>query len=329
MIPNVLVLMTTYNGEKFIGKQIESILNQEKVNANIIIRDDGSSDSTVSKITRIQEKFSNVEFINAKDDEKHGPMHNYYSLLQIVKTKYLNQYEYFALSDQDDVWMPNKLNTLIRASNNDVTPQLIYGNYCVIDENDNVQIKDVDEQIGLSFKTPLDLLVNNSYAWGHSILFNAKLLSEINLDHEVINTNFPHDAYLAKFAAICDGLTYVPDVLVKYRRHNHNVSGMWYGLNIKLLLDKLNLIKEAKIYANLINATCFAIQKNKTSKFVKYCYVDNYSEIITSSGFRTLQLFRKFGIRRKQRTRDINMKMTYMLGIYKKWSGKQNKLVIK
>jgi rhamnosyltransferase len=102
----VVVLMSTYNGEAHLEEQIKSILGQEGVNVRLIIRDDGSKDNTVS----IAKKYSNEVIIGKNLGYR-------YSFLELIKNA--PEADYYALSDQDDIWLPEKLFnavTLIRQS---------------------------------------------------------------------------------------------------------------------------------------------------------------------------------------------------------------------
>jgi rhamnosyltransferase len=100
----VLVLMAVYNGEKWIKPQIDSILNQKKVDVTLMIRDDFSTDHT-SKILKSYESYSNIKIILSKKNSG-GAAKNFYQLILDSKP---NFYDFIALSDQDDIFDTNKL----------------------------------------------------------------------------------------------------------------------------------------------------------------------------------------------------------------------------
>ena len=94
--------MSTYNGEKYIDEQIDSVLAQKNVRVDLLIRDDGSKDETVRIIKRYCEKFDNIKFYE-------GPnLKPARSFLNLIETAELN-YDYYAFCDQDDVWHEDKL----------------------------------------------------------------------------------------------------------------------------------------------------------------------------------------------------------------------------
>ena len=96
----IQVLMSTYNGEKYLKEQIESILNQEKVEVNILIRDDGSCDKTL-KIIKELSKNPKISYYEGKNI---GPAKSFMDLVN----KSGDKFNYYAFADQDDIWMPNK-----------------------------------------------------------------------------------------------------------------------------------------------------------------------------------------------------------------------------
>lgn len=105
----IKVLLATYNGEKYIKEQIDSILNQEGVDVSIYIADDGSKDDTINIINK---EYPTIQvLINSPGT---GSAAN--NFLQMIKTLDFNEdFEYIAFSDQDDIWLPQKMNAAIMA----------------------------------------------------------------------------------------------------------------------------------------------------------------------------------------------------------------------
>lgn len=101
----IAVLLATYNGEKFIKKQIQTILNQESVHVQIFVNDDISTDSTIKVIESIKESHQNITIL--EKSKKYGSAAaNFFMLIESVD---LSDFDYVALSDQDDIWMSDKL----------------------------------------------------------------------------------------------------------------------------------------------------------------------------------------------------------------------------
>lgn len=120
----VLILLSTYNGENYITEQLYSLLQQKGVNIHILIRDDGSTDSTVPIIEKLAETCP--EKINFWADANIGVKRSYFTLLQRAYESY-KHVDYFAFCDQDDVWNDHKLIHAIHSLNlEDRTIPLLY-----------------------------------------------------------------------------------------------------------------------------------------------------------------------------------------------------------
>ena len=98
---SVQVLMSTYNGEKYIRRQIDSILNQKDVAIHLLIRDDGSTDSTCEIIRSYAEKYSDQ--VEVTMGSNIGYKKSFLTLIQLA-----GDYDYYAFADQDDYWKPDK-----------------------------------------------------------------------------------------------------------------------------------------------------------------------------------------------------------------------------
>ena len=96
-----LILMTSFNGEKYICEQIESICKQTLKDWHLLIRDDGSSDKTIDIIRSFMAKDSRIELIK-NETEQHGAYLNFWTLIEYAKA--LPAYDYYFFADQDDVW---------------------------------------------------------------------------------------------------------------------------------------------------------------------------------------------------------------------------------
>ena len=212
----VAVVMSTYNGAKYLKEQIDSILNQTYKNIELVIRDDGSNDKTVEIIENYQKKNANIKLITGKNL---GFIKSFFELLRVVEA------DYYAYSDQDDVWMPNKIELAVTELNklDDTKPNLSFGNSDYYDENMKL-LSEGEKNRKYSFRMALFACV----AQGMTMTINKTAR-----DYIVKNppkTCFFHDwwTYL-----ICIGLgnvAYTDVTTVKYRRMKTNatVEGQGY-----------------------------------------------------------------------------------------------------
>lgn len=110
-LPRVAILMATYNGEKYIRQQMDSILAQENVNVSVFVRDDHSSDTTVDVVKEYADRTGKVYLLPSKPAQLRVTK-NFYS---IVKEIDLSTQDYLAYSDQDDIWFTGKMDAAIKA----------------------------------------------------------------------------------------------------------------------------------------------------------------------------------------------------------------------
>ena len=208
--PLISILVATYNGEKFILDQLESLYNQTYSNKELIIVDDCSTDNTVKIIENWSTNKSNVKLYTFK--ENLGYLKNFERGIKLCEGNYIS------LCDQDDIWDIEKTYKLYQKIGiND----LAYCNSSFVDEdlkNLNKSFKDKSNM--LSSNDPLNYLIRNNIS-GHALLFKKDLL--------VSNFKFPefitHDRWLAFLASSRNGTVFLDESLVKYRIHNNNSLG--------------------------------------------------------------------------------------------------------
>ena len=105
MMTTIQVLLSSYNGEKYIREQLDSILKQEGVDIQLLIRDDGSTDGTKSILAEYEQRWENISVIYGMNV---GVIQSFFLLLEQARN-----YPYIAFSDQDDVWLKQKLKRAI------------------------------------------------------------------------------------------------------------------------------------------------------------------------------------------------------------------------
>jgi rhamnosyltransferase len=115
----ILVLMSTYNGEKNIIRQLNSIVAQTNVDVHCLIRDDGSTDNTVRVISEYQAKRKNIRLIQGNN---FGWKKSFMQL--VYETANLEQFDYYAFADQDDIWNEDKLSIAINTISKESKPAL-------------------------------------------------------------------------------------------------------------------------------------------------------------------------------------------------------------
>lgn len=216
---SVAVLMSTYNGEKFIKNQIVSILEQDNVDVHLFIRDDGSSDGTLKILDTMKSVFSDkITIIIGKN------LGYARSFFELMKLSQLDQYEYVAFSDQDDVWKKNKLEIMIRSQVqvSDVNmPKLSFSNGTVTSGT---------QAIGKLYEKqpPAESIISSRYRafYGMSFLLNRSLLTVVLNSNIDDISGFGHDDWIMMVAVTTGTVIYVNEELIEYRQHENNVSGI-------------------------------------------------------------------------------------------------------
>ena len=208
--PLVSVAMATYNGEKFITDQLNSIFNQTYSNIEIVITDDNSTDNTVSIIKELQEKHNNI--ILFKKEKNSGVTETFENSIKNCKG------EFIAISDQDDVWQSGKIETLLGEIGNE---DAVYSNSLLVDKNGVSLSKEFREIMNLkSYYSGAPFLLSNCVP-GHTILMKNGFAKKIL----PFPSNIMFDRWISFCAASNNGIKFVDKLLVLYRQHDTNTIG--------------------------------------------------------------------------------------------------------
>lgn len=211
----IAILMATYNGEKFIFQQLESILNQTYKNFDLIIRDDGSNDSTVSIIKRFKKKYNNIIFLK-NNSSKHGQLLNFSILFNYAFSKKI--YKYFMFSDQDDIWFKDKVEKSLNFIKKYSTPALVYTNYINFNTITNEKVRAYNKEIKCSFEK---IFVQN-WTMGCTYILNKPLIEKIRYIPLGVDN---HDYYIALVASLDNHIYYLDEPTMVHRLHSENVTG--------------------------------------------------------------------------------------------------------
>lgn len=216
----IAILMATYNGEKYLREQIDSLIAQTYQNWKLYIHDDGSVDSTLEIISDYSLKYRN-KIIVVQDNIKHrGPSQSFLWLLEQIDA------EYYMFCDQDDVWLPNKVEvsykTLIKSPSN--LPAISFSDLYITDAKLNIiansmwRYRKMINLIGTKF------LLCTPQVTGCTIIIN-KLGRDVALSYK--DSIAMHDIIVALSIVANEGL-YIPifESLIYYRQHSNNVLGM-------------------------------------------------------------------------------------------------------
>lgn len=208
----VSIPLATYNGERFLRKQLDSIYGQTWDYFEVIAADDCSSDSTVAILEEYHQRYGLIYSINERNL---GFVRNFERLLGRCSG------DYIALADQDDIWLPDKLTKLV-ATIGDAS--LVYSDAKFIDSDDNEVTGRLLDEAGVRLPDgkPFEQLVCSTCVTGCTVLFRSGLL-ELALPIPPYETY--HDWWIAVSATRMDGIRRLDECLTLYRQHDSNITG--------------------------------------------------------------------------------------------------------
>lgn len=261
MRPKVSVAMATYNGEQYIKEQINSILDNLNDNDEIVISDDGSTDNTI----KIIEDF-NDKRIKIIDGPKKGVKQNFANAIKNAVGKYI------FLSDQDDIWAKNKVNKVLEIFQKEKVTLVIHDAEIV---NEHL---DVIEESFFKYRNSGKGIIKN--VWkntyiGCCMAFENTIKNEILPIPDEIEM---HDQWIGIINEKYGKSFFLSEKLIKYRRHEKNVSKMHhYGIK-KMLTNRINLIKKIKdreitIKNKRFDTEIFVAAHKKANITSKYGYI--------------------------------------------------------
>ena len=215
----IVVLLSTYNGERFLCAQLDSLLVQEGVELKVLVRDDGSSDSTWDLLIAYKERYPMV--FDVLEGENVGFAMSFTRLLQRAVERY-NDADYFAFCDQDDVWMPDKLKAAVdRLKGEDHSIPLVYcSNTTLVDVNLRV-IREAWDPRRVALTKERALI--QSFATGCTMVFN-RVAAETYVTHlpEVIKV---HDFLMYQLCMFLGKVVWDEKSYILYRQHGNNQIG--------------------------------------------------------------------------------------------------------
>lgn len=212
--PKVNILLSTYNGEKYLVSQLDSLLSQTYKNITIYVRDDGSVDATRDILQRYAQK-GLVVVLNDAEHNNLGYMESFWRLLRKS-----GKADYYAFCDQDDIWLSNKVELGVKAleCENGKLPLLYSSSFVYCDENLNLEGYPPPMKVPIQFK---DVMFYTP-AFGFTIIIN-KVLRDIALSASCLK-GIPHDGWCQKIAASMGKIVYDTTQTAKYRRHSETVT---------------------------------------------------------------------------------------------------------
>lgn len=241
----VQILMSTYNGEKFLKEQLESLLRQTYQNLEILVRDDGSKDGTCEILREYEKKYSNVHVYL---ESNVGVTRSFFELLK------KSDADYIAFSDQDDVWLEEKVEKAVEKLKELDEPALYCSNKILVDSNLNIIAENTHKKLIPGFENA----VVECICTGCTSMMNRALAENIKEhipEHAII-----HDWWCYLVASYLGTVIFDDNSYIYYRQHGENVigasKGFFSGVKAKAAYLKKNkgkLQKQLQEFAQLFS----------------------------------------------------------------------------
>ena len=211
--------MATYNGRRYVAKQIESILNQTYQDFRLIISDDCSTDSTLKILEEYEAKDNRIEIFY--QGENLGVTANFEFLIGKVRS------EYFMFSDQDDIWEPDKIEKTVKKLEEEHL-DLVYTDLSVVDSRLKLLEPSYWRLKGLDYRIQkynnFESLYLNNFVTGCTMLVKSKWINEF-LPFPKNSKYILHDYWISLIVSQSGKIGYLDEATVKYRQHKDNQIG--------------------------------------------------------------------------------------------------------
>lgn len=248
----ISVALCTYNGEKYIKQQLESIIDQTELVNEIIIGDDGSTDKTIQIAKEVLED-AKIDYKIICNTVNLGFCKNFENVISHTKG------DIIFLSDQDDVWESDKVEVMIRDFDHNENSLVIFSNANLVNENmerlpgtlwDAVYYTEKENKKSEWF----ELLLSGNYMTGAAMAFRRSLFEQT----KPFPKNVYHDEWLAVHAALYGDIEKEERKLINYRQHGKNVCG---AVVHHTILDKFKYKK------NIINNLLVTQQNDHKARY--------------------------------------------------------------
>jgi len=261
------ILLATYNGEKYLSAQLDSLLAQTYTNFTIWVQDDNSADATWDILEEYQSRYPDKFRLTRRAVNSGSAKNNFLSLITTVRDDYL------MLCDQDDIWLPSKIeNTMAKMKDMEQsypnTPLLVHTDLKVVDQHLNVvspsfRLHTKRNYSRMAFHQTLNL--NN--VTGCTAMYNLALAKLLNSppEHCVM-----HDWWLQLVAASHGKIGHIDDATLLYRQHDQNACG---AKDVRKLSYKLNRLINGRELRIVLHETCRQAE----------CLLEIYSHSLTDA----------------------------------------------
>lgn len=227
-VPAVSVLLASFNGEKYIVQQLESILCQLNAHDEVVISDDGSTDGTLKLIGDFAAKDKRVRVV---EGPRRGVVANFDHLISLANG------DVIFLSDQDDVWLAHKVERVLKEFENKEVNLVLH------------DVKIVDQDLSLISDSFFEFRGSNG-GFFHNLIKNSFMGSAMAFRKEIVSQVCPiplsvpmHDQWIGLICSLVGETRLIYEPLGLYRRHGENASSFKHGSISRMISSRVSLLR--------------------------------------------------------------------------------------
>ncbi|MBQ3030057.1 MAG: glycosyltransferase family 2 protein [Agathobacter sp.] len=297
------ILLATYNGEKYIREQIDSILAQTDTDWVLYIHDDGSKDQTMEVVKEYVDKYPE-QIIVVEGAPTGGAKSNFFYLFHQVEAPF------YMCCDQDDVWLPEKIEITRKEMENLIRgdedkPALVFTELGVVDGELNVIAENMRDYQGLDCKNVrLNRALIQNVVTGCTMMVNRVLRDEMTKITEYTDV-LMHDWWATLVAVRFGKVSFIEQPTILYRQHGNN--GVGASNANSLMYQMKRMLQGEEIKQSLVNtrkqARLFAdIYKEEENSLVK-----QYADLGNKGKLSRLQFYKKYDVKKSTRAKNIGL----------------------
>lgn len=294
----ILILLSTYNGEKYLKAQLDSLFLQSYQDFKLLVRDDGSTDRTLEIL-----KSYDIKLLSSHKNL--GVKKSFETLLKYACEN--SDAKYFMFCDQDDVWNNDKIELTLQKMYemeelSEKSPLLVHTDLEVVDENLHtinssfIKLQNLDEN-----KNKLNNLLLQNTITGCTVMINRDLAK---MCLPIFSNAIVHDWWIGLVASYFGKIGYLSKSTIKYRQHTQNSIGA-KSFNISFVLK--NFFKKQTLDKNISQASGFLeIYNDKLDKNTKYM-LEEFVSLEKKSFFHKRKILLKYNLLKHGLIRNIGL----------------------
>lgn len=298
----IAILLATYNGEKYIKEQLDSIFAQTYKDWVVYIHDDGSKDNTMQIVNEYVKKYPE-QVVIVDGPSTGGARNNFFYLMSKVDAKY------YMCCDQDDVWLPEKVektfNLMQKTESSEGTPCLVFTDLTVVDGELNIIAEQMSKYQNLKCQnTSINQMLMQNVVTGCTMMMN-KSLCHLATQYTNVNNIIMHDWWVAIIAEQFGKVAYLDEPTILYRQHGNNTVGALDSKSMTYVVNKAKAIENNK--QSIINTQIQAEEMVRTFSLDKESMPAKLASCRKLKKFQRLDIYRKNNLKKIGFARNIGL----------------------